>query len=298
MINQSPNIMKLTHIILIGYLLSSTAASSMNLKDAIASKLVAVEISGSDWDKMPASLRKNGFAPKMQMTVSNLSSSPIEMELDPGYMLVPTESSYQAMLLTQPISMKLKPRERKTDFLYAMCTQLSHSGPNPSLHYQVGNLAKPSLLQMALFIVNKKYLVHAAQEAVWSISDDMPIPSIDDINPGIADDLQKQVASIKHVDLEKLRKEYKASNGAALAEFNGPKIDRNIPITVKDSAMVSVGYYSINDSLIKPIMQPTLLMGGKHSVRYDPFPLAFAGKSYTVKMMKDGSPYKEYFFRQ
>ena len=298
MINQSPNIMKPTHIFLIVYLLSTTAAWSMNLKDAIASKLVAVEISGSDWDKMPASLRNSAFAPKMQMTVSNLSSAPLEMELDPGYMLEPTETSYQAMLLTQPISMKLKSKERKTDFVYAMCTQLSHSGPNSSLQYHIGGLAKPSLLQMALFIVNKKYLVHAAQEAVWSISDDMPITSIGDGNPGITDDLQKQAATIKHVDLEKLKKEYKANKGAAIAEFNGPKIDRNIPITVKDSAMVSVGYYTINDSLIKPIMQPTMLMGGKHSVRYDPFPVAFAGKSYTVKMMKDGSPYKEYFFRQ
>jgi hypothetical protein len=45
-------------------------------------------------------------------------------------------------------------------------------------------------------------------------------------------------------------------------------------------------------------MNPTMLMQGKHSVRYEPYPVALAGKKYSVKMIKDGSPFKEYYFMQ
>ena len=283
--------------LLLLFVLISWRVSCMDLRQAIASKLVSVEVSGANYNEMPADL-KSGFSPKMQMTVSNLSSQPLHLDLEPGYMLEAVEPGYQAMLLTQSIDIRLKPKERKKDFLYAMCTQMSHSGPNSSLHYHVADRARPGLLQMALFIANRKFLVHAAQEAVWCISDDLPIPSIEDYDPHITDELQQLVASIKHVNLDQIRKEYKAKKGAAMAEYNGAKTDRNIPFTLEDSSMVSVGYYDLSGHLIRPIISSTLLMQGRHSVRYDPFPVGLTGKRYSVKMIKDGSPYREYYFKQ
>lgn len=270
----------------------------MNLKEAIASKAVMVEMAGSNYDSIPGSMRTDGFIPSMQMTVSNLSDHPLDLDLDPGYMLEATEPGYQAMLLVQSIGIKLKPKEKQRDYLYAMCTELSKSGPNSSLHYQVSGKAKPALLDMALFIASKKFLVHAAQEAVWSLSDNMPILSITDPNPAITAALQKEAAKIKGVHLEELKAEYDKRKGTILAEFNGSKLDRNIPFTVRDSAMISVGYYNSHGELLRPIVKNTLLREGKHSVRYEPFPLAYAGQRYTVRLIKDGNVYREYNFRQ
>ncbi|MCW3125793.1 MAG: hypothetical protein JWO03_1451 [Bacteroidetes bacterium] len=289
--------MKPLPILLLTFTLCAWRGSSMNMKEAIASKVVAVEVSGANWDSMPTTLR-SGFSPKMEMTVSNLSAQPVQLDLDPGYMLEAAEPGYQAMLLSQVIDFKLKPNEKQRNYVYAMCTELHKSGPNSSLKYHVGSKASPALMQMAMYIASKKYLVHAAQEAVWSISDDMPIPSITDGDKHIQDDLQKQAASIKKVNLADLQKEYDRRKGAQLIECNGGRLDRNIPFNIPDSAMVSVGYYDYSGQLLKPIMKNTMLMQGKHSVRYDPFPVALAGKRYTVRMVKDGNVYREYNFRQ
>jgi hypothetical protein len=62
--------MKNPPILFIAFLFSTISASSLNLKDALASHQIAVEVSGSNYDSMPTSLRKNGFSPEMQMTVS------------------------------------------------------------------------------------------------------------------------------------------------------------------------------------------------------------------------------------
>ena len=179
-----------------------------------------------------------------------------------------------------------------------MCTELTKSGPTTSLHYQVAGKAKPALLQMALFIASKKFLVHAAQEAVWSISDDMPVLSITDPNPAIRDALQKEAATIKGVHIDALKREYDKRKGAILAEFNGNRLDRNIPFAISDSAVVSAGYYDHKCILVQPIYTNVLLREGRHSIRYNPFPAALAGQRYTVRMIKDGEVYREYNFRQ
>jgi hypothetical protein len=260
--------------------------------------MIAITVTGSNYDSVPPSLRTADFSPEMQMTVSNLTGSPLSLELDPGYMLEASEHGYQAMLLTQAVALYLKPREIQRNFLYAMCTQLHNSGPNPSLHYHVAELAKPDLLKMAQFIASKRYQSFAAQEAVWSLSDDRPIPAIGGTS-AMDHDLQLEAANIKGLDLEKLKKEYNNSTANdRIIYLNGDRLNRNIPFEIKDSAMVSVGFYGADGELLKPIASDVLLRGGKHSFRYDPFPVAFAGKRYTVRMIKDGAVYREYYFRQ
>ena len=289
--------MKNSYLLLAAFIFSGLRISAVNLKEAIANKQISVEVTGSNYDSIPSSLR-NGFAPKMQMTVSNLSNEPLDIDLDPGYMLEASESGYQAMLLTQAVALKLNGNEKKRNYLYAMCTEISKSGPNSSLHYRVADLAKPALLQMATFIASKKYLVHGAQQAVWSISDDLPISSITDADPVIQKDLQQQAASIKGVHFDELKNEYERRKGVQMAAFDGQKLDRNITFSVKDTALVSVGFYDGQGNLIRPIFNNRLFREGKHSIRYNPYPLAFAGKQYTVRMMKDGSLYREYYFMQ
>ena len=290
--------MKNTTTLLVAFVFYSLHISSMHLKDAITAKKIAVEVSGANYDSVPESIRTSADHPNMQMSVSNLTNGPLNLDLEPGYMLESAEPGYQAMLVTQSIALNLRPHERQLSFMHAMCTQLHNSGPNSSLHYHVADKAKPALLQVAQFIASRNYLGYAAQDAVWSISDDMPIPSIgDDKNP-IDNELQQLVANIKGVDLQKIKDEYKKNAKAAIAEFIGSKVDRNIPFEVKDSAKVAVGYYDIGGEQIKPIVKETLMKEGKHSVRYDPYPVALVGRRYSVKMYKDGSLYREYYFRQ
>jgi hypothetical protein len=194
------------------------------------------------------------------------------------------------------MALKLLPRQKQRKYVYAMCTQLHNSGPNSSLHYHIAELARPELLRMARFIAEKNYQKFEAQEAVWSLSDDRPIPAIGDGKSDIANDLQQEAAGIKGLDLKKLKEEYKVNSSMIMADFVGSKVDRNIPFEIKDSAIVSVGFYDAEGKLIKPIVTDVLVREGKHSFRYDPYPLALDGKRYTVRMMKDGALYRQYYF--
>jgi hypothetical protein len=300
--------MKSTLLLIVAFIFSTLRVSSINLKDAIASNLVAVDVSGSNYDSIPVALRYSGAAPKMQMTVSNLSSESIALELEPGYMLEATQPGYQAMLLVQPVDVQLRPNERRLQYLYAMCTEVSKSCPYYSLSYKVADKAKPALLEMARYVASKNYVGAGAQEAVWSISDNFPLMSIHEKDTGIERELQKKAAAIKGVHLDELLKEYAKRDSLMrigrkiedrmLAEFNGDKSDRNLIFSIRDTAMVSVGFYDYGGKFLKSINDAKLFKEGRHCIRYNPYPLALAGKRYLVKMIKNGVVEREYYFIQ
>lgn len=277
----------------------SGSAWSLNLTDAIKSNQVSVDWTGANYSEVPENQKMDGFAPKMQMTVKNLTGRDLDLELDEGYMLEPAEKQYQAMLLTQVVATRLKPNEKQKRFIFAMCTQLSNSSPNTQTHYAVGKKAPDALLRLAKYIVANKLQSSAAQEAVWSLSDNSPILSISNPNEVVTESLQKFVADIKGVNLTQLKKDNEGKTYSdIISTFNGKKEDRNLTFKLDSTATVSAGYYSTSGELLKPIVDEVVLLDGKRSIRYNPFPISLTNQRYSVRLVKDGEIFREYYFRQ
>jgi hypothetical protein len=98
--------------------------------------------------------------------------------------------------------------------------------------------------------------------------------------------------------LEKIKQQEPRTTTALLQEFNGPKTDRNITFKADSTTNVSVGFYDMDNHLIEPIFANRDFQKGDHSIRYNPFPVSLRAQNYTVKMIRDGELYREYFFRQ
>jgi len=271
---------------------------SLSLSEAIATKKVSVDWTGADWNAMPPSIHNSGYAPKMQLVIKNQTASPLSLDLEEGYLLQPDLPGYQAMLITQKINLNCPPNQKQQQFIYTMCTQLSHSGPGCNTHYKLGKKASGALLHLAQFIRIKGYQNVTAQEAVWSITNDSPILSINSSNPAIEMNFQKLVAQLKGVDLEKLKQSETRKASAILAEYNGIRTDRNITFSSDSMTAVSVGYYDANNELITPLFTNRNFTKGKHSIRYNPYPISIHNKNYSVKMIRDSQVFKEYYFRQ
>ena len=270
----------------------------MSLSEAIADKKVIVDWTGSDYSTMPEDIKNSGFCPKMQMVITNQTNAPLTVNLDEGYLLQPNEEGYQAMLITQQIALDCPVKRQQKQLIYAMCTQLSHSGPGVQTHYKLGQKASPALLQLAQYIRIHNYQNTAAQQAVWSLTDRSPVLSIESENDALKKGLQSFVAQLMGSTLEKLEKQEQRNTTALLQEFNGNKLDRNITFRADSTTTVSVGFYDMDNHLIQPIFANRDFQKGDHSIRYNPFPIALRKKSYTVKMIRDGELYREYFFRQ
>lgn len=270
-----------------------------HLVNALNTKEISMEMRGAIYKEMPEAMRSESFAPKLQMELRNNTNAPLKVELEEGYMMEPVENGYQALLMTKPMVITLQPKSGSKQFLYAMCTQLSMSSPNSTIKYKVGKKAPDALLRLAQLIAQKNYQNFGAQQAVWSISDNSPILSISGSSKDMENDLQKFVADLKGVDLEKLKRENQGKDLASImSPYNGRKLDRNIVFKSDTSSVVSVGYYNEQGELIKPLFENTLFKDGQHSIRYNPFPLALASKRYSVRLIKDDEIFREYYFMQ
>ncbi len=270
-----------------------------HLINALNSKELSVEMRGAIFKEMTEAMRTESFAPKLQMELKNNTNAPLKVELEEGYMMEPIESGYQALLMTKPMVVTLQPKGSSKQFLYAMCTQISMSSPNSTIKYKVGKKAPDALLRLAQLIAQKNYQNFGAQQSVWSISDNSPILSISGSSKDMENDLQKFVADLKGVDLEKLKRENHGKDLASIMSvYNGRKLDRNIVFKSDTSSIVSVGYYNEQGELIKPLFENTLFKNGQHSIRYNPFPLALANKRYSVRLVKDDEVFRAYYFMQ
>jgi hypothetical protein len=292
--------MKQIHLAII-FSMSSLIAQALHLKEAINSKAIVANWTGISATNRPAEI-VGMKSPSMQAALQNKTSSELELDLEEGFFLMPEEQGYQRMLITQKVKIKLKPNERKEIPLYAMCTQLSHSGPNAKLKFKLGERAQGDLLSLAQLIALKNYQNYAAQDAVWSFTDGSSILGINSSNPAIEDELQSFVAKSMKIDLKKLKLEAKAKDrfGEQHPEnlYLGKKIDRNITFRNDTALQLKVGYYDQNGSLLATIVTPQSVMPGQHSIRYNPFPLGLHGKRYSVKMYHNDELFREYYFRQ
>jgi len=277
----------------------SAGANATHVVNAIATNLVSAEIKGANGAEIPNAFRENNYLPKLQMELVNNTNQELNLEMEEGFLMEPTEKGYQVLLMTQPLIVKLKPKSKEKQFIYAMCAQLSMSSPSSKIKYKVGKKSSGALLELAQFIAKNKYQSFGAQEAVWSLTDGSPILSIHSENLNIQNGLQAFVANLKGVNLEQLKRENAYNNLAQImAVYNGKQFDRNIVFNTDTAHIISVGYYSQSGELLKPIIEDILIKDGAHSVRYNPFPLSLANKRYSVRMLKDGEIFREYYFMQ
>ncbi len=155
-------------------------AEKVTLKQAIADKLVSVEISGSAADN---SLYLTERKPVMEVRMTNLTSRDITVTVEPGQMLTPYEKDVQNMMVTQQVETNLAATETKAEQVYAMCCEKSDRSPSPMNRFKMGSMATGHLKVLAMAVAHYNYQTGAAQSAVWCITDDDDLSSISSSNP-------------------------------------------------------------------------------------------------------------------
>ncbi len=274
--------------------------SATHLVNALASNAVALHVSGANAKEIPANFTAQGdLPPKLQWELQNNTAGVLQLEIEEGYFMEPVEQGYQTLLMTQPLMITLQPKTKKKEFVYAMCSALSRSSPNSSTKYKLGKKAPDAMVRLAKFIAQKKYQHFAAQQAVWSLSDGSPVTSISSSNSAVEDDLLKIAAELKGLNYEEVKRQ-KASQPQSqfMQSFNGKKADRNIIFRNDSTASVSVAFFSQSGEVLKSFIDETAFQPGHHSIRINPFPVSLTGKTYSVRMMKNGEIFREYYFMQ
>ncbi len=145
---------------------------TLSILDAKLNRKLSVSIRGAyNPNKLQPDLTSAHFGQCIDIKMKNMSDSIINVVLRCGTMLLSRDSSSQNMVVTKTLFYTLRPKEKITDRVYAMCGQLHKNSPDIYIRYDVGELADEPLLRLAQLIERKNAQNKIGQYAVWAVTD-------------------------------------------------------------------------------------------------------------------------------
>ncbi len=145
---------------------------TLSILEAKLNRKLSVSIRGAyNPNKLQPDLTSAHFGQCIDIKMKNMSDSIINVVLRCGTMLLSRDSSSQNMVVTKTLFYTLRPKEKITDRVYAMCGQLHKNSPDIYIRYDVGELADEPLLRLAQLIEKKDAQNKIGQYAVWAVTD-------------------------------------------------------------------------------------------------------------------------------
>lgn len=139
------------------------SAATYTLKEAISSGYVKATITGNY-------VAYGSSA--MYMKIENLQSSRISIQVDLGRFLVPRDSSYQRMVISNEETIDLEAKETTTLYLGTFCLEFKKKIPTSSVYYDVGSTASYDLMKLLKEIDGRGLQdSRSAQLAIWAKTD-------------------------------------------------------------------------------------------------------------------------------
>lgn len=280
---------------LILYAAATAYAETYKLNEAVQKKLVSVKLNGATPD---TAYQYTGdyIAPCMAMEIVSNYSTDLTLSLDYGYKLEPADSTYQTMMVTQTLIVKLPAKQKKNYRIYAMCTQAPDKGPSQSQAFKVGRRSDGNLLGLAELINRRQYQNGAAQDAVWCLTDNHDIQSISSNDTTVMYELRRFVVKAKGLPLSNVYNPVYTEPAyveplrtyRTRTTYSG-----ELSYSVSRPAKVLVALFDSENHMKRVYVNNETQREGQYSYGYQISSSEMEGKKYYLRMFRDGKMEQE-----
>ena len=270
--------------------LVAKSAIKLTLTEAVNKKLVSVNMRGAEPDSTFKGEYSSHYGPCMALEVVSLSADDLNLALDYGYKLEPTDTTVQTMMVTQSLLVNLAPKQKKNYRLYAMCTEASQSGPNPKMAFKLGHRTYGHLLEMAELLHRKKYQGNTAQDAVWCLTDNHDISSIYSMDTAMMFDLRRQVAKAKGMLMSKVYEmEKPRSSGTSAPTFRiTTTYSGSFTYNVSRSCKILIALFDEENHMKKVYVNNENQREGKYTYNYQISSDDTQNQKHYLRVFRDG----------
>jgi len=116
----------------------------------------------------------------MAIKIFNKTNEHLKVEIPLGQIFEPADSTIQNMILTQQLFVQIAPQYSNTSDIYAMCIQQYDAGTSQDAIFFAKAVNKGHLLGMAELLQKYNVQDNLGQNAIWVISDNIPLSEIND----------------------------------------------------------------------------------------------------------------------
>ena len=255
------------------------ASTSMNLSDALKKEVV----------KMEAVNTKGNYTGKsVKLTITNNSNASLEIKVNLGIILKPSNPAFQPLVLSGEESLALKAHEKGEVEVETFCGNAPKACPIPDLSYSFLRVGSDTLVKILRFIKDNSLFDHLGQAAVWVVTNEHDLSNVYDNT--------RDLLSIKLIGIISLATGQEKPDFYAVSATNETpaqpaytakteKIYIPFDISLSTSKVLSIGIFSPKGQWIKSIFERKLFEPGKHNLMAELDPSGFEAGKYFVRLM-------------
>lgn len=269
---------------------NASAVTYTSIEEAVNRGWLRVDIAGRDSenDDPNSEAYEEGWGIHngkcIKLTATNISGRSLSIMIETGRTLYPTDTGVQTMMVTEQLVFTIPVGSKQEHVLYAMCTEMSDSGPSAEDGFGLGSLADTDLRGMAQLIEKYKAQNETGQDAVWVITDDLDLSSIEGEDADVVSALRKYASEVTGKSLA-------APSAPTNAQYNVPLFNGSIEFGYRltQGAKVSLVVYDPDGNEFRKLLTDKPHEAGIYTIRYSLEASGLAPGVYTVKMFRDGS---------
>ena len=150
-------------------LVTGSLANAISLEEALKKGSISLTITSHNGEY---------YGECIAITIYNKTSHKLSIEIEPGYYLYPDDSTEQRMIIAEQMMFALQGNDSLQKTVNAFCTQMHDDSPSLNSGFSLGKKAKDYLLDLTKLVNKHKYFGIAAQNAVWCLTDNQDIFTI------------------------------------------------------------------------------------------------------------------------
>lgn len=252
--------MKIPFALISVFLLSGNlpvCANPIPMQELIKSKKISCSIHGNT--------ASTHYLEPVVAHFTNLSVESVSFVIDNGDMFIPSDSSYQNIVVTRQETVALKSKETKSIKIKGMCTEQSDRSGNGNLRYTFKPAGNETLRKLATFIGENQYQSSAAQYAVWSLMNNNDINSIYSSDSIEEMNLKKFTASLTGKTYQVKSADYRYNYYSPPRE----KVGGNFEYNFSKPQDVQIAMFDKNGILVRELFNQKKVAPGEHKMSFE-----------------------------
>jgi len=251
------------------------AVEYRSLGDLVEEGLLSVKVQGN-----------GGHSGKcIKMTLHNQGMENVAVQIEAGRRLSSDNPNEQDILITKSERVKVNGKDSTTLLVSGYCCQSSNSGPSKKSTFGIGNMAPSTWVTLAKFLDEHKFNSSSEQAAVWALSNDHPISSINSKSKWDVLPLRGLVAKIKNEPIPWYYVDYAKDTSVFSGKHSS--LSGFIFYYVNANSVVNIVVKTDKDQLVKVISKGTGRGHGKQKDYIEIDVMHWKKGNYKVEVYQD-----------
>jgi hypothetical protein len=222
--------------------------------------------------------------------ISNTSGKILNIQVDNGTQVIPEDSAYQNLVVTQNVFVTLNPGDSKSIAMNAMCTEPHDMAPYSNvMHYRMTRSADGVMKAVVDLIDKNSYFNSEGQQAVWCVASDRPLDEISGYDTTAVKKLQQLISKLtgKKIPPRPKDDDY-VHNYYAPPRVKKITVGGEFEFSFAKPKDILIDMFDKNNVLVRELYKKDGEPAGVHIQKYEFDASVYTDKSYYIRLVADG----------